>query len=464
MHGPGKHTGVNSRLLAGRLLGGRYRIEKPLGQGAMAEVLAAFDERLERPVAVKLLRPELSVRPDMRARFEQEARAAARLSHPNVVGVFDTGEDGGAAYLVMERLPGRTLADRIAAGPIPVEQVVQIGTDVLAALAEAHRCELVHRDVKPGNILLTEEGRAKVADFGIAKTVAERPGASPGVTDLTEVGMVIGTPAYLAPERLAGRPASIGSDLYAVGVVLFEALTGHKPVPGEGATAQIPPALAAVLDRAMAAAPEERYPTAAAMAADLLAAGRAGPVERSSTPTVVLGDTTVPLASRAGRAPAAPRALRRRPIVALGALAGALVLALVLALAAGNGGSHQASSTRADPQATQLERAAAQIAADRTPGASELAQALRGTAVTPAGPRRATAAQGALDLAQGLLARGSVTPAEYATAAAALEQTGAVAPTTTTTTTTTTAPAPPPTPAPPAPHGPGKPGHGHGDG
>src|SRR6202011_4713927 len=160
----------------------------------MADVYDALDQRLDRPVAVKVLRPELAVHADVRRRFEAEAKAAARLSHPNVVAVHDTGEDHGRAYIVMERLPGETLADRFAAGPVDQEWLRRVAVEVLAALGAAHAAGIVHRDVKPGNILLSDDGRAKVADFGIAKTMEAlgEPGGESG-RDHTATGVVIGT-------------------------------------------------------------------------------------------------------------------------------------------------------------------------------------------------------------------------------------------------------------------------------
>src|SRR4051812_12720307 len=160
----------------------------------MADVYDAFDERLSRPVAVKMLREDVVARhPEVRARFEAEARSAARLGHPNVVAVYDTGEDGGIPYIVMERLPGQTLAERLADGPVDLEWLRRVAGDVLGALAAAHAAGIVHRDIKPGNILIAENGCAKVADFGIAKSLEA---AGP---DLTGTNLLVGTPAYMAP-------------------------------------------------------------------------------------------------------------------------------------------------------------------------------------------------------------------------------------------------------------------------
>jgi serine/threonine protein kinase len=311
----------------------------------MAEVLDAFDERLERPVAVKVLRPEVAADADMRRRFEDEARAAARISHPSVVSVYDSGEYGGRAFLVMERLPGETLADRIREGPVDQLWLRTVAFDVLAALEAAHAIGLLHRDIKPGNVLITEDNRAKVADFGIAKMMIGQGGAR----DETAVGLVLGTPAYLAPERLAGQPATVSTDLFAVGVVLYEAATGRKPPPGAldvtvpgtvartaapgggaaGAVPDIEPALARVILRAMAHRPEDRYPSAEAMAADLDRGDLAPTVV--AAPTVVSDTRVLPPAYPAEVVEPADH--RRALAIAAAILLALIALVIILLLA-----------------------------------------------------------------------------------------------------------------------------------
>jgi non-specific serine/threonine protein kinase/serine/threonine-protein kinase len=273
------------------VLAGRYRLHSLLGAGGMAEVYDGRDERLARPVAVKLLRPDLAAIADLRRRFELEARAAARLTHPNVVAVYDAGEDNGRSYIVMERLRGESLADTIERGPVDLAWLHRLAGDVLGALGAAHEAGIVHRDIKPANILLGADGRAKVADFGIARVIELPAAAEAAHTDtaaaLTGTGLVVGTPAYLAPERAMGEPATPQSDLYSLGVVLYEALTGTKPFPGKTpvaiaaaavqGSAQDPLLLrpdadrqfVSVIARAMALDPAQRYATAAEMAADL---------------------------------------------------------------------------------------------------------------------------------------------------------------------------------------------------
>jgi non-specific serine/threonine protein kinase/serine/threonine-protein kinase len=266
----------------GELVAERYELGPILGRGGMATVYAGTDRRLEREVAVKLLHAEMAARPDVRRRFEAEARAAAGLAHPNVVAVFDTGEHAGVPYIVMERLPGETLADLLAAGRLAPERVKAVADDVLAALEVAHSAGIVHRDVKPSNILITADGDAKVADFGIAKRVDADP---------TSAGHLFGTPAYLGPERLAGAAATPRSDLYSLGVVLYEALAGTKPFTGDGALSladaiqsgayvalgdvrpDLDPRLSDTIERSMARDAAERFPSAAAMAAALAREG-----------------------------------------------------------------------------------------------------------------------------------------------------------------------------------------------
>jgi len=217
--------------LANTVIGGRYRLERRLGAGGMGEVWAATDTRLGRPVALKILRSSLAADPKVRLRFESEARSAARLHHPNVVAVFDAGTDAGDVeaaqlWLVMERLPGRTLADAMAHGPLSPTEVRSVAADVLSGLSAAHAAKLVHRDVKPSNLLRAADGTWKIADFGIAKPLDD-------AVDLTATDATIGTPSYLSPEQLEGRPATPASDLWAVGVVLYEALAGRKPFVGD---------------------------------------------------------------------------------------------------------------------------------------------------------------------------------------------------------------------------------------
>jgi serine/threonine-protein kinase len=287
------------------VLKGRYRLGAILGRGAMGDVYAGWDLQLERPVAVKVLRPDLGTDPSARRRFEAEAVAGAKVVHPNLVMVLDRGHEAGSSFLVMERLPGTTLHDRLAAGPLSTDEALALAHQLLSAIGAAHDAGIVHRDIKPGNVLTTERGDWKLGDFGIAKDVERSLGQE------TSTGIVFGTPAYLAPERLAGASASVSSDLYAVGVVLFEALTGQRPSDpedgdrpaGDDPAARlqrrrpdVPARLAAGVGRALAPAPAERFPSARAMA-DALASAVA--VRR-------LSDATEPLAAGTIRLRVAP--------------------------------------------------------------------------------------------------------------------------------------------------------------
>jgi serine/threonine protein kinase len=277
------------------VLGGRYELGSVLGQGGIGHVYAGQDLRLGRPVAVKLLRPEVAADPATCRRFEREARIVARLSHPHIVTIYDTGEDE-VPFIVTELLPGRTLADEIADGPLEGGRLRQVASEVLAALGAAHGRGVVHRDVKPGNVLIAADEHAKVADFGIAKAT----------DDASETTGLFGTAAYLAPERLAGHTASPQSDLFSLGVVLYEAATGTKPFHADTplATAhaiaheQPPPlavrrpdldaALIGAIERAMHKDPHHRFATAAQMATAIGATHAS--VASSDDDTIGIGD------------------------------------------------------------------------------------------------------------------------------------------------------------------------------
>ena len=212
----------------GRLLDGRYRVEARIARGGMATVYRAMDSRLDRPVAVKIMHSHLAADSDFAARFVREARAAARLNHIGVVGVYDQGADDGLVYLAMEYVPGRTLRDVISdEAPLPPLRAVRLMERVLDALAAAHAAKIVHRDVKPENVLIGPENVVKVADFGLARAITADS------TTTATGGLLIGTVSYLAPELVLGENADARSDVYAAGIVLFELLTGEKPHRGE---------------------------------------------------------------------------------------------------------------------------------------------------------------------------------------------------------------------------------------
>jgi eukaryotic-like serine/threonine-protein kinase len=208
------------------VLAGRYHMSGRIASGGMGEVWRAADTVLQRPVAVKLLRPEYSGDPDTLARFRAEARHAAAVSHPGIAHVYDYGEGGpdGSPFLVMELVDGPSLTELLARGPLDAVQTLDVVAQAAAALAAAHAAGLVHRDVKPGNLLVTPGGTVKITDFGIAYAAGSAP--------LTRTGALVGTPAYLAPERVAGAPATPASDLYSLGIVAYECLAGTPPFTG----------------------------------------------------------------------------------------------------------------------------------------------------------------------------------------------------------------------------------------
>src|SRR5262245_50194921 len=291
--------------LIGRKLG-PYQIQAVLGAGGMGEVYKARDTRLNRTVAIKVLPRYLSERADLRQRFEREARAIAGLNHPNICALHDVGRDEGIDFLVMEYVEGETLSQHLRKGPLPTEQLLRTAVEIATALDQAHRHGVIHRDLKPGNIMLTKTG-AKLLDFGLAKQSGRRPpvGDRSPIGDglplsktksesLTEEGMLLGTLEYMAPEQVEAKETDTRTDIFALGVVIYEMATGRKAFEGDSKASlaaailtsepppitkmqpMTPPALERVVKRCLAKDPEERWQTARDLVSELRWVAEAG--------------------------------------------------------------------------------------------------------------------------------------------------------------------------------------------
>jgi eukaryotic-like serine/threonine-protein kinase len=359
-------TGI-AGVLTGTVLSGRYRLEQKLGSGGMSTVYLARDETLERWVAAKVLHREISDQPDQIERFRREARAVAQVSHPNVVAVIDAGEDGGRPYIVFEYCDGETLKQRIdRMGKLPPDEATAYSIEVGRGLQAAHARMLVHRDVKSQNVLIDSEGRAKVTDFGIARSL-ESDG-------LTKTGRVLGTTDYVSPEQAMGREVDARSDMYSLGVLLYEMLTGQVPFQAENlvgvamkhvnepmpdvqrARPEVSAALAAVVERATEKKPERRYPDMAAMLVDLenaleVEVARAG---RSTGEATTVLDS-VPRRRR--------RILTSRRISIAGillVLAGTAIALLIAGLTGDDEGRGEGGAAGGEPAGTEIELVGAQ--------------------------------------------------------------------------------------------------------
>jgi serine/threonine-protein kinase len=373
-----------------RLIAERYELQSPLGRGGMAEVWRAWDSRLGRPVAVKILDQPGMADPSSIERFRREAQAVARIAHPNIVAAYDYGTHDGRPYLVMELVAGETLDALLARGPLPVPEVVRILAQACAALDAAHRAGVVHRDIKPANLIITPDGTAKVLDFGIARLQDSATQAA-----LTRPATVIGTSHYMAPEQAAGTTADPRTDLYAIGCVLYAALTGGPPFPGENPMGvlyqhlntpppplrerrpDVPPVLEQLVMQLLAKNPADRPADAAEVRARLLGLstgtsvmpaqmpGAAAPAGAGMPPGMQVGRATVPPpypgGPETGYLPAQPMDPRTQPtggprwLLPVGAaVAGALLtLLLVLLLLPGEQPPGRPSSGTASPSHTE---------------------------------------------------------------------------------------------------------------
>ena len=325
---------ATTRYEPGSVIAGRYEVDRVLGRGGMAEVYLATDRLLDRAVAVKVIRDGLAEDHKVATRFRREARAAAALNHRNIVAVHDVGTDDGRPFIVMEYVRGKSLAELLRErGPFPPDRVAEIGEAAARALSVAHDAGIVHRDVKPGNVMVTDAGDVKILDFGIAHAFRWTP--------ITEAPAVQGTAEYMAPEQIRGHASERRSDIYSLGAVLFELVTGQPPFTGESPLAiayrhledtpptpgsirsEVPPALAAILLRCLSKRPDDRYRRAEDLAEDLSRFRAGQPPITAPVPS--------PPTARLDRDEGPPPARRRW---GWWAGAGVVVVALVLAAVA----------------------------------------------------------------------------------------------------------------------------------
>src|SRR6266404_5049461 len=364
---------------------GKYEIRREIGRGAMGVVYEGYDPSIKRIVALKTIRADQLAGGDpaaVIARFRREAQAAGRLNHPNIVSIYDFGEDGGIWYIAMEFVQGRELKECFQANErFTIADIVRIMTQILDALDYSHRQGVIHRDIKPANIIVLADGSVKVADFGIAHIET---------SNLTQVGTVMGTPAYMSPEQIMGLPVDGRSDLFSAGVVLYQFLTGERPFSGTSTTTmrkvleehplppsrfnvQALPAMDAFVHKALAKRPEDRFQTAAEFATALRAAAKAEPA-RAPDPTLLAAGEPTMLATApqtvaaaavptaVGPSPAAPAQppVKQSQTAAIAIVAGLAIVALgVAGWFFMQRGSHEDTRTAQAPAATSAAGAIA---------------------------------------------------------------------------------------------------------
>jgi len=300
--GSGGAAAIKAPALAPGAQLGSYRIIERLGAGGMGEVYRALDERLVREVAIKVLAPEMDANPEWRQRFTREAQAASRLNHPNIVTIYDIGEAGGVHFIAMEYIRGRTLAQLIPANGLPAGQAARYAAQIASALVKAHAGDVIHRDVKPTNIMITEDDAVKVLDFGLAKlgsTTTGREFDSQVVTAVSQVGVILGSASYMSPEQASGRPVDLRSDIFSWGVVLYEMLSGHRAFHEESRFStmaailykepealgpDVPEGLAEIVKRCLGKDPASRFQTMAEAVAALETVRRSNSSEISGSP------------------------------------------------------------------------------------------------------------------------------------------------------------------------------------